>query len=72
MPHLSGNGRDRTAGGPISDLLGLNCDLFGAGDAVDYDSDGAVAGDVAGCAETVHGDVEGDHQRLCFLVEAEH
>lgn len=38
-----------------------------------YDQcDGSVARHVAGSPETVHGDVECDHQRLCRLVEAEH
>ena len=38
-----------------------------------YDQcDGSVARHVAGSSETVHGDVECDHQRLCRLVEAEH
>ena len=41
-------------------------------DLVDDDCDGTVAGNVAGCAEAVHCDVEGDHQGLGFLVEAEH
>lgn len=38
-----------------------------------YDQrDGSVARHVAGSPETVHGDVECDHQCLCRLVEAEH
>lgn len=31
-----------------------------------------VSGNVAGCAETVHGNVEGNHQGLCILVEPQH
>ena len=49
-----------------SGLLGFAHDL------VHDEGDGAVACDVAGCAEAVHGDIEGDHECLCFLVEAEH
>ncbi len=38
-----------------------------------YDlGDGSVAGDVAGCAEVVHGDVERDHQGVVGVSETEH
>ena len=39
---------------------------------VDDDSEGTVTRHVAGCAEAVHGDVEGYHQGERFLVEAKH
>ena len=41
-------------------------------EAVDDDSEGAVAGHVAGGAEVVHGDVEGNHESLLVVAEAKH
>ena len=41
-------------------------------DAGDDLGDGGVAGDVAGCAEAVHGYVEGDHEGVVGLGETEH
>ncbi len=38
---------------------------------VDDDGDGAVAGDVAGGAEAVHGDVQGYHKGLLRRAEAQ-
>lgn len=35
-------------------------------------SDGAVACDVASCAETIHGDIEGYHQGLQGFAKAQH
>jgi hypothetical protein len=39
---------------------------------VDDDSEGTVASDVAGGAEGVHCDVEGNHQRLGVRIEAQY
>ncbi len=45
---------------------------FALHDAVYDEGDGSVAGHVAGGAEAVHGDVEGYHQGLVGLREAQH
>ena len=54
-----------------SDFLGGVVDWF-VEDAGDDLGDGGVAGDVAGCAEAVHGYVEGDHEGVVGLGETEH
>ena len=41
-------------------------------ESVDDDGEGAVAGDVACGAEVIHGDVEGNHDGLFLVAEAEH
>ena len=37
-----------------------------------HNGDSPISGDVASGAEAIHGDVEGDHQRLQRVVEAQH
>lgn len=44
---------------------------LGSEETVDDDRQGAVTGYVAGGAEGIHGDVEGDHQGIVSLAEAE-
>jgi len=39
---------------------------------VDNDSEGAVASHVAGCAERVHCDIEGDDESLSLRTEAQY
>ena len=51
-------------------MLYLTYGIF-AEEAGDDLGDGAVAGDVAGCAEAVHGYVEGYHHGIVGVGEAE-
>ena len=50
------------------ELLGL---VFHYVQTVDDDGEGSVASYVACCAEGIHSDVEGDHERLSFWTEAQ-
>lgn len=58
--------------------MGWGCCRWGDGlvvaliKSVDDDGEGSVAGDIAGSAEVVHGDVEGNHECLFRIPEAKH
>ncbi len=39
---------------------------------VDNQRNSSVAGDIAGCSETIHRNVKRNHQSLCRFIEAEH
>ena len=41
-------------------------------DPIYDDGDRSVAGNVAGGSEAVHCNIKGNHQCLCFLIEAKH
>ena len=53
----------------IDGLLGV---VLRTSDTVDNEGNGAIAGDVASCTETVHGNVYSNHQALHIGAEAKH
>ena len=53
----------------LTPILGEGAGLM---QPVDDDGKGSITGYVAGCAERVHRNVEGDDERLSFRIEAKH